>query len=100
MPLTTFSTLEKIAKGGADVFYTGDMAKSMVKLTQATNGTMTLQDLADYKVLVKRALSIDFRGYKVFTTGAPSSGAIALNMLKTMEQYQTTHLSAMRTHWT
>lgn len=79
--------MEKIAIHGPDVFYTGEMAKSMVNLVQADNGTMTMEDLRDYKVLVRRPLSIDYRGYKVFATDAPSSGAITLSLLKTMEQY-------------
>lgn len=79
--------MEKIAHGGSDVFYTGEMAQSMIDLIQASNGTMTMDDLKDYKITVRRPLSIDYRGYKVFATDAPSSGAITLSMLKTMEQY-------------
>jgi len=79
--------MEKIAVHGPDVFYTGEMAQSMIDLIQTDNGTMTMDDLKDYKVLVRRPLSIDYRGYKVLATDAPSSGAITLSMLKTMEQY-------------
>ncbi|KAB5586120.1 gamma-glutamyltranspeptidase [Coniochaeta sp. 2T2.1] len=80
-------TLETIAIHGPDVFYTGPMAQSMVDTIQATNGTMTMQDLADYKILVRDPLSIDYRGYRVFANTAPSSGSVTLSMLKTMEQY-------------
>ncbi len=59
----------------------------MVDIIQATNGTMTLEDFKDYKLVVKKPLSIDFRGFKVFATEAPSSGAVTLNILKTMEQF-------------
>lgn len=79
--------MEEIAVHGPDVFYTGEMAQSMIDLIQADNGTMTMEDLRDYKVVVRRPLNIDYRGCKVFATDAPSSGAITLSLLKTMEQY-------------
>ncbi len=59
----------------------------MVDLVQATNGTMTLDDLKSYKVIVRQPLSINFRGFKVFATEAPSSGAVTLHMLKVLEQF-------------
>lgn len=59
----------------------------MIDFIQATNGTMTLEDLKGYNVSIKEALRIDYRGYKLFTTEAPSSGAVTLSLLKTMEQY-------------
>jgi hypothetical protein len=48
---------------------------------------MTLEDLKQYTTKVKNALSIDYRGYKLFTTDAPSSGAVMLSILNTMNQY-------------
>lgn len=80
-------TLEKVAKYGADAFYQGEIAESIVKAIQDTNGTMTLYDLKNYKALIKRPISIDFRGKKLYTTSAPSSGSVMLSILKTMEQY-------------
>lgn len=59
----------------------------MIDLIQATNGTMTLEDLRCYNVSVKKALSINSRGYRLFATDAPSSGAVTLSILKTMEQF-------------
>ncbi|KAK3906111.1 hypothetical protein C8A05DRAFT_30048 [Staphylotrichum tortipilum] len=80
-------TLEKIANQGVDVFYKGELAKSMIDLIQATNGTMTLDDLAAYAVDVKPALNITYGNYRLFTTDAPSSGAVMFSILKTMEQF-------------
>ncbi|KAH8899688.1 gamma-glutamyltranspeptidase [Thozetella sp. PMI_491] len=81
------STLEKIGKHGVDIFYEGEMAEEMVATIQATNGTMTLADFKNYKLVIKKPLSIDYRGFKVFATEAPSSGAVTLNILKTLEQF-------------
>lgn len=86
------NTMEKIAIHGPDVFYTGEIAQSMIDTIQATNGTMTMDDLKSYQIVSKRPLSINYRGYKVHATEAPSSGAITLNMLKTMEQYDVADL--------
>ncbi|ROW10671.1 hypothetical protein VPNG_05092 [Cytospora leucostoma] len=86
-------TLEKIARHGADIFYKGELAESIVKTVQETNGILTLDDLRSYKVYSKQPISIDFRGFKLYSTGAPSSGSIMLSMLKTMEQYPQSDLA-------
>ncbi|KKA28001.1 hypothetical protein TD95_004852 [Thielaviopsis punctulata] len=80
-------TLEKIAIHGPDAFYTGEIAESMVKTIQASNGTMTLQDLQDYRIEVREPLSVEYRNYTLHSVGAPASGAICLSNLKIMEQY-------------
>lgn len=81
------SSLEKIGRHGVDIFYKGELAESIVKLVQETNGTLTMDDMSSYTALAKKPISIDFRGFKLYSTGAPSSGSIMLSMLKTMEQY-------------
>lgn len=86
------NTLEKIAKHGADIFYQGEIAESIVKLVQETNGTITMDDMSSYRALTKRPLSIDFRGFRLYSTGAPSSGSVMLSILKIMEQYPASDL--------
>ncbi|PSR85557.1 gamma-glutamyltranspeptidase [Coniella lustricola] len=81
------NTLEKIAIHGADILYTGELAEDIVKCAQSDNGTLTLDDMASYQAYSKDVITADFRGFKLFSTGAPSSGSILLGMLKTMEQY-------------
>ena len=81
-------TLESIAFNGADVFYKGILANLTIRAIQRTNGTMTMQDLADYKVISRPAVSIDFyTDYKLFGCGAPASGAVALSILQTVSGY-------------
>ncbi len=48
---------------------------------------MTLRDLQGYTVRTKKALKIKYRGYNVFSTEVPSSGAVTLSILNTMQQY-------------
>lgn len=81
-------TLEAIAKYGPDVFYTGPIAKTMVNALQRANGTMTLEDLHNYAVIIRNISQIDYRGYKITSTSAPSSGVIAMSILKILETYE------------
>ncbi|KAJ5092017.1 hypothetical protein NUU61_006887 [Penicillium alfredii] len=82
------NTLETIANHGADAFYTGKMAKAMIAAVQRTNGTMTLNDLRDYRLAFRNTSQIDYRGYKITSTTAPSSGIIAMGILKVLETYK------------
>ena len=61
--------------------------KSLISFIQKMNGTMTLDDLREYAVEVKPPLNITFGDYRLFTTEAPSSGAVMFSIFKTMEQY-------------
>ncbi|TDZ23303.1 Glutathione hydrolase proenzyme [Colletotrichum orbiculare MAFF 240422] len=81
------ATLAKIAEEGPDAFYSGPIAESIVETVRATNGTMTLEDMQSYKVLIRPSLNITYRGYRLTSVGSPASGAVALNTLKIMEQF-------------
>lgn len=50
---------------------------------------MTLDDMKNYKVLSREVLDIDYRGAKLHGIGSPANGAVCLNILKIMEQYDT-----------
>ncbi|KAI0413958.1 gamma-glutamyltranspeptidase [Xylaria grammica] len=80
-------TLQRVAENGADVFYTGDMAEATIATIKKYNGTMTLADLAEYKAITRQAMNITYRGYRVYSAGSPTSGAVGLTALKTMESY-------------
>ncbi|KAI8956942.1 gamma-glutamyltranspeptidase [Daldinia sp. FL1419] len=87
-------TLEQIAEHGADVFYTGPMAEATIECIQKNNGTMTLEDMSDYEVIIREPISILYRDYKLYTSGVPSSGAVCLSTLKTMEGYDASDVAA------
>ncbi|KAI1745233.1 gamma-glutamyltranspeptidase [Xylaria scruposa] len=82
-------TLQKVAKHGADVFYTGEIAEATIATIQQYNGTMTLSDLVEYKAIKREALNITYRGFSIYSAGSPTSGAVSLSALKTMEGYPT-----------
>lgn len=81
-------TLETIAERGPDAFYTGAMAETMINAVKAANGTMTLEDLKNYTVAIRNTSQIDYRGYTITSTTAPSSGIVALSILKILSTYK------------
>ncbi|KAJ5628147.1 hypothetical protein N7490_010375 [Penicillium lividum] len=81
-------TLETIAERGPDAFYSGPIAETMIKAVQDSNGTMTLEDLANYRVALRNVSQINYRGYTVTSGTAPSSGVVALSMLKILDGYE------------
>jgi gamma-glutamyltranspeptidase / glutathione hydrolase len=80
-------TLETIANEGPDAFYTGKIAESMINALTAANGTMTLQDLKDYKAVIRTPSNITYRGFRLHSCSNPSGGEVALAVLKTVEGY-------------
>jgi gamma-glutamyltranspeptidase/glutathione hydrolase len=78
------ATYEAIARGGADAFYTGPIAESIVGAVQAPPvspgeevfqpGVMTAADLAGYEALERDPTVSRFRGLDVYGMAPPSSG--------------------------
>ncbi|KAJ3716028.1 gamma-glutamyltranspeptidase [Lentinula raphanica] len=80
-------TLEKIAKEGADAFYTGEIAINTASTAYQSNGIMTTNDLAGYKAIVRQPRNITYRNTRIFSTVAPSSGTVVLSALKIFEGF-------------
>lgn len=81
-------TLETIAEHGANAFYAGRIAEAMVRTLRRANGTMTLEDLAQYRIKSRRPVEIEYRGFKIVACGAPAGGSVVLSAMKTVEGYQ------------
>lgn len=76
-------TLGAIATGGADAFYTGDIAQAVVDATATdsggrTPGTMTLADLAGYEAKARTPLCTPYRDYEICGMPNPSSGGVTV----------------------
>ena len=80
-------TLETISRRGADAFYTGPIANATIRALQAANGTMTLADLKNYTVAIRKPSSITYRDFKLTACSAPSSGEVVMAVMKTIEGY-------------
>lgn len=62
-------------------------ANHTINALRAQNGTMTLDDLASYRVTIRSPISITYRGYSIYSSGVPSGGSVALSILKIIEGY-------------
>jgi len=75
------ATLREIAAGGAEVFYTGAIARDIAAKVAGhpTNpGTLTAQDIAGYQPKLRAPVCSDYRAYTVCGMPPPSSGGIAV----------------------
>ncbi len=81
-------TLEQIARDGADGFYRGEVARRIAAEMTAGDGLITLQDLADYRVVERKPVRGRFRGLEVVSAPPPSSGGIhILQMLNILDGF-------------
>jgi len=84
-------TLSVIAEEGPDAFYKvawlisrcewllineiqGPIADSIVRKVRMTGGILSHKDMETYSVIVEHALKGNYRGKKIYTTHAPTSG--------------------------
>lgn len=84
----TNTSIETVSKYGAGAFYTGAIANATITALQAQNGTMTLEDLKNYSVAIRKPAQITYRDFRLTACSAPSSGEVALSVMKTVEGYQ------------
>jgi gamma-glutamyltranspeptidase/glutathione hydrolase len=80
-------SLRLIAKGGADVFYTGEIADRMVEDMRAHGGLVSRDDLARYKPAVMAPLWGSYRGFKLATNQPPGGGIMLVQMLNILENF-------------
>lgn len=71
-------TLKKIARGGRDVFYRGEIAEAIVDCAQKQGGLMTLQDLNDHTSTWVTPISTNYRGYEIYQCPPNGQGLVAL----------------------
>ena len=81
------STLAKIAKGGRDAFYKGDVARTIVEYLRKQGGYLELDDLAQHKSEWVAPVSTNYRGYDVWELPPNGQGIAALQMLNVLEGY-------------
>lgn len=93
-------TLDKIAKNGANSFYEGEIAESLVKKIQSTGGIATLDDFKNYKPVIRPTISTYYNGRKITTCSEPTSGRVLLSMLNLVERFQfkTDGLTGLNVH--
>ncbi|KAF7239898.1 Glutathione hydrolase 5 proenzyme [Varanus komodoensis] len=78
-------TLRAVAENGASEFYTGKTAKRLVKDVREEGGTLTLDDLKNYRIEVVSPVNISLGEYTVYSAPRPAAGPLLffiLNVLK------------------
>lgn len=80
-------TYKKIAEGGRDAFYKGDIAKSIDAYMAEQGGFLTYEDMAKHTSEWVTPVSVNYRGYDVYELPPNGQGIIALEMLNLLEGY-------------
>jgi len=80
-------TFKKIAEGGCDVFYRGEIAEAIVACSQGNGGLITMQDLNDHTSTWVTPISTSYHGYDIFECPPNDQGLVALLALNILEAY-------------
>jgi gamma-glutamyltranspeptidase/glutathione hydrolase len=80
-------TLETIAAEGRDVFYEGDIARTISDYMQANGGFLSYEDLAAHRSEWVEPLSTNYRGYDVWELPPNGQGIAALQILNILEGF-------------
>lgn len=70
-----------------DRFYKGDIAKEFVRGSKEQGGLITLQDLANWKVLEEEPLSVNYKGIDVYKLQQWTQGPSMLQALNILENF-------------
>jgi gamma-glutamyltranspeptidase/glutathione hydrolase len=102
--LALAETLRIVANGSAPAFYTGGLARAMVRAVaqNGTPGPLSLDDLKNYRAAKREPVCAPYRAFKVCGMGPPSSGGIAvaqiLGMIERFDLRQTSPNSLPAIH--
>ena len=75
------ATLEKVATGGPDAFYRGEIAARVEAAMRARRGTLTAADFAAYRVNETAPVSCVYRGHRLISAPPPSSGGVTICLI-------------------
>lgn len=83
------NTFKNIVKYGIDWLYKGEGAQKIVDHYQKNGGLITMKDLNDFTADWYEAISVDYKGYKVFVPPPEGSnaGLITLETLQILETF-------------
>lgn len=81
-------TLKLVAAKGADAIYKGEIAQKIAEEVQKQGGIITTEDLANYKVQVRKPVVGTYRGYTILSVPPASSGGTHLiELLNILENF-------------
>ncbi len=85
-------TLRRIARHGADIFYSGEIAEEIAADMAKNDGLLSLQDLRDYRTRRVDPIWTEFRGYRLATNNPPGGGIMLVEMLNILENFDLARL--------
>jgi gamma-glutamyltranspeptidase/glutathione hydrolase len=77
-----------IANGGADAFYTGEIARAILSASDRLGGTFAAADLAEWRPEWVAPIRTTYRGWTVSELPPNGQGVAALVMLNLMERFE------------
>ena len=80
-------TLERLAAGGRDAFYRGDIAARLAAYSERVGGYLSAADLAAHRSEWVEPISTVYRGYTVWELPPNTQGLAALEMLNILEGF-------------
>lgn len=81
------ATYEKIATGGRDAFYKGDIARVIGAFMKEQGGFLSYEDMAAHYSEWVEPVSANYRGYDVWELPPNGQGIAALQILNVLELY-------------
>ena len=81
------ATLQKIADGGRDAFYKGEIAQRIVDYVRNEGGFFSMRDFADHHSDWIEPVSTNYRGYDVWELPPNGQGIAVLQILNVLEKY-------------
>jgi len=81
------ATLQKIADGGRDAFYKGEIAQKIVDYVRSEGGFFSMRDFADHHSDWIEPVSTNYRGYDVWELPPNGQGIAVLQILNVLEKY-------------
>ena len=81
------NTYRKIAEGGREAFYKGDIAQTISDFIKSQGGYLSLSDFTEHRSQWVTPVSVNYRGYEVWELPPNGQGIAALQMLQILEGY-------------
>jgi gamma-glutamyltranspeptidase/glutathione hydrolase len=81
------ASYKAIAREGADAFYQGRLARTIVEYSKANGGYFSMKDFADHESQWVTPVSTNYRGYDLWELPPNGQGIAALQILNLMEPY-------------
>ncbi len=81
------AVLRRIAAGGAEVFYRGEIARLIAADMREHGGLLSAEDLRNYRPLRRAPLWGEYRDWRIATNQPPGGGIMLIEMLNMLEHF-------------